>query len=456
MTMKKFKYLLFALLAFPLFWACSDDDDNKIGNPVIDLKSDLSSAYFGDSLEYTVNCGDEGDVPLSTLKASLYFSDELVGQTTIRTKTEGDYTGKIYVPYLKDIPNGKATLKFTLQNIHFTITQKSVDIQVSRPENDFINLVTSDNKTYKMLPVADHPYLYSTTVSSSSNIINGHFVAPAFGKQGNKQTFGEGDNGVVQGKMKNITFVSPHSGDIQVTFNTQTYDYTPVYDPNAPTAIYITQQANVYIGDFIQGHKYQFAGDAAMNEPDWFYDTDYFTKNSDGTYTFNAIGGNYTINADFSNKYFRIWPMDGTDPATTKDDGSGALWIIGSEGINKPFWKTINHGWWTGTDSDLALAQVKNKVYQITLTVGQQLDPSNVNFKFFGQPNWGTEFHAVGSDHILTLSSTDFVMGDGINGGDNGNVYPMPGVTLKDGDTYVFTVDLTNGCANGVVTVTKK
>jgi hypothetical protein len=102
------------------------------------------------------------------------------------------------------------------------------------------------------------------------------------------------------------------------------------------------------------------------------------------------------------------------------------------------------------------LAQVKNKVYQITLTVGQQLDPSNVNFKFFGQPNWGTEFHAVGSDHILTLSSTDFVMGDGINGGDNGNVYPMPGVTLKDGDTYVFTVDLTNGCANGVVTVTKK
>jgi hypothetical protein len=47
-------------------------------------------------------------------------------------------------------------------------------------------------------------------------------------------------------------------------------------------------------------------------------------------------------------------------------------------------------------------------------------------------------------------------MGDGTNGGDNGNVYSMKGVTLKEGDTYVFTVDLTKGCAKGVVTVTKK
>ena len=43
-----------------------------------------------------------------------------------------------------------------------------------------------------------------------------------------------------------------------------------------------------------------------------------------------------------------------------------------------------------------------------------------------------------------------------LHGGDNGNVYSMKGVSLKDGDTYVITVDLTSGCANGVVTVTKK
>ncbi len=454
--MKKFEYLLFSLLVLFLLGACSDDDNNNTGNPNINLKNDLSSAYFGDSLEYSVDCSDDDGVPLSTLKAFLYFSDEQVGQTTIRTKNDGNYTGKIYIPYLKDIPNGTVTLKFVLQDIHFKTTEKSVDIGVSRPQNEFINFITSDGKSYKMLPVANQPYLYSTTINSPNNVFSGHFVAPAYGKQGNEQTFGEGDNGIIQGVTKDITFVNSQSGNIQVTFNTQTYDYTPVYDPNAPTVIYLTQQSNVYVGDFVQGHKYQFAGDEAINDPSWFYDSDYFTKNSDGTYTFMAISGSYTINADFSNKYFRIWPMDGSKPATIKNDGSGALWIIGSEGINKPSWQTINHGWWTGTDSDLALAQVKNKVYQITLTVGKQLDPNNVNFKFFGQPDWGTEFHAVGGDYVLSLSSSDFFIGDGTNGGDNGNVYSMKGVSLKDGDTYVITVDLTGGCANGVVTVTKK
>lgn len=37
-----------------------------------------------------------------------------------------DYTGKIYVPYLANIPNGTATLKFILQNINFTITEKAM------------------------------------------------------------------------------------------------------------------------------------------------------------------------------------------------------------------------------------------------------------------------------------------------------------------------------------------
>ncbi|MCI1685526.1 MAG: DUF5016 domain-containing protein [Prevotella sp.] len=456
--MKKFKYLLFTLLALSLLGSCSDDDNNKAGNPVIDLKSDLSSACFGDSLEYTVNCKDEGGVPLSTLKAFLYFSDELVSQTTIRTKTEGDYTGKIYIPYLKGIPNGKITLKLVLQNIRFSTTQQDVDIQVSRPENDFINLVSSDGQIYKMLPVAGQPYQYSTTVPPKGNetTFSGHFVAPAFGEKGVEQTFGERDNDVIQGETKDLIFSVNHTKDIQVTFNTQTYAYAPVYDPKVPIIIDITQNSNVYVGNLIQGHKYRFTGDDAINAQDWFYDTDYFKKNRDSTFTFQAVSGSYTINADFSNKYFRIWSMNGGLPTSLNADGSGALWIIGSEGINKPFWNTINHGWWTGTDSDLSLAQIKNKVYQLTLTVGQQLDPGNVNFKFFGQPGWGTEFHAKGGDYVLSLSSSDFFMGDGTNGGDNGNVYPMKGVTLKEGDTYVFTVDLTKGCAKGVVTVTKK
>ena len=56
----------------------------------------------------------------------------MVSETVIRTKVSGqEYNGKIYVPYLANIPNGTATLKFILQNINFTITEKSYDVALS-------------------------------------------------------------------------------------------------------------------------------------------------------------------------------------------------------------------------------------------------------------------------------------------------------------------------------------
>ena len=47
-----------------------------------------------------------------------------------------DYTGKINVPYLANIPNGTATLKFILQNINFTITEKSYDVERGTSASD--------------------------------------------------------------------------------------------------------------------------------------------------------------------------------------------------------------------------------------------------------------------------------------------------------------------------------
>ena len=117
--MKSLKYYLMALAGIAMLNACSDDDPVP-GNPTMDFQAEPSSALFGDSLPFTIKASD-ADVPLSTLKARLYFSDEMVSETIIRTKVNGqDYTGKIYVPYLANIPNGTATLKFILQNINFT------------------------------------------------------------------------------------------------------------------------------------------------------------------------------------------------------------------------------------------------------------------------------------------------------------------------------------------------
>lgn len=462
--MKTFKIFCMALVAVLGLSACDNSDDDPLprgdGNPVITSQDVPASALFGDSLTFTVNCKDEGGVALSTLKAYLYFDDEVVGQTTIRTKKEGDYTGKIYVPFLKNIPDGNAKLKLVLQNIHFTTSEQDIDVSVSRPKYDYINFVSGD-KTYKMTPDASDPYLFSTTVESASNLVSGYFSAPAQGTSGNEVTFGEGTDGCTQGVTTPLSFVSTTIGKFKVTFNTLTYEYKPVLDPNAPpTEITIDKNNLYYLGGLIQGMKYKFT-DSAIDGADWYYDPDFFTKNADGSFTFNAVTGTYTIAANYDYKCFRIWAMNGANPASLNDDGTGAVWIIGASSFNKPLFMPFaqnNVNWWTGVEYDVCMAQVKNKVYQVTMTVDKQLyhDPTTINFKFFGQAGWGTEFKGSGGDHRITSTSDVFKIGTGADGHDDGNVYVPSTVTLNPGDTWVLTLDLTKGVANGVLSAVKK
>ena len=120
--MKKNIYLALALAGVLSVTSCNDDEWNP-GNPGMDVKTEDADALFGDSLPFTVKASDL-EVPLSTLKAQLFYGEEKVSETVIRTKTSGeDYTGKIYIPFLPNIANGKATLKYVLQNIHFTTTE---------------------------------------------------------------------------------------------------------------------------------------------------------------------------------------------------------------------------------------------------------------------------------------------------------------------------------------------
>ena len=143
------------------------------------------------------------------------------------------------------------------------------------------------------------------------------------------------------------------------------------------------------------------------------------------------------------------------DPISLYGDSTVALWIIGNEAFNNPTCDAVNHGWWTGVDSDVCLTPIKDKVYQVTLTVGKQLRATDVNFKFFGQANWGIEFKGKDNSHLISTESEVFGIGDG-NGHDNGNVYLKDGVELKDGETYVLTVDLTAGVDKAVLKVEKK
>lgn len=183
--MKNFKYYLMALASIAMLNACSDDDPVP-GNPTMDFQAEPSSALFGDSLPFTIKASD-ADVPLSTLKAQLYFSDEMVSETVIRTKVSGqEYNGKIYVPYLANIPNGTATLKFILQNINFTITEKSYDVALSRPDFPYLTLISGDQE-YRMEKVAANQY---SVTSEFAQKVKGYIKAPKVGANGNEINFG--------------------------------------------------------------------------------------------------------------------------------------------------------------------------------------------------------------------------------------------------------------------------
>ncbi|MDR2805890.1 MAG: DUF5016 domain-containing protein, partial [Dysgonamonadaceae bacterium] len=224
--MKKYKYLILSSLIIVLFAACSsDDNDATPGNPVMELKSDIANALFGDSLPFTVHVSD--NVPLSTLTVNLYFGDEKVSERTIRTKTAGDYSGKIYIPYYKDIPDGTATLDFILMDTHLTSVKKSFDLPVSRPQYPYLILVSGD-VSYPMIPTGT-AYEYAATENFPSTDLPAYIKTPVTGN-GNEITFGWESGEITQGVTNDIPFTSAQGGSYSVIFNTKTYQATPFFE----------------------------------------------------------------------------------------------------------------------------------------------------------------------------------------------------------------------------------
>lgn len=451
--------MTFVLMSAFVLTSCSDDNNDvapKDGNPQLEVAA-ISPALFGDSITVNVKCTDT-KVPLSTLKAVLKYGEESVQNVTVRTKADGDYQLRLYMPFCRNVPDGDAQLHLTLQDIHFTTAEKTLNISLSRPHYASLKLITSTGDEYTMTPDPANPYLFSTMVSSpSSKTVKGHIVAPKQGSNGRKITFGQGTQGVTQDVTDDISFVNAARGTFKVTFSTLTYAYSPVYDPaTASQEIVFSATEKNFDGVLTQGRNYEFVGLAAVNSPGWYYDPDFFTPNGDGSYKFRALTGYYHITANTTRNGFQIWATK-ADKSTAKlaPDGTGALWIIGDDGIGKPAFSFISgQGWWTDTDHALCMAQVREKVYQITVTVGRQLRGTSINFKFFGQQGWGTEFKGSGSSYHLTSTSPLFCVGDG-NGHHDGNLYLPVGTTLTDGDTYVLTVDLTKGCDKAVLSAVK-
>ena len=440
---------LWLILPYLFFMSgCSKDDNNSLtaedGNPDIKLQSDIPSAFFGDSLQFTAEVSD--DVPLSILNATLYFGDESVAETTIRTATAGEYTGKLFVPFHADIPDGTATLTLMLRDTHMTTVTKSFDVKVSRPDYPYLILVTNSG-SYSMERTG--LYEYAATEAFPSTDVPAFIKTPVVTPNGNEITFGFESGNVIEGGTSQIPFSSQVGGKFPITFNTLTYEATPrfeVFLNDQKMTIVDSEHYSIDI-DLTQGETLTFSEEMG-DISDWWIDPD-FLKKSDGELTFLPIDGKYRITANLSLKYFTVEALSGGDLATLQEDGTGAIWVIG-DGIGKPSFTDNYVGW--NTDKALCMAPIGGKKYQLTLVGGESVTTDAINFKFFHQKDWGGEFD---SPDLTTTSDLVFV-GNGTNGRDDGNLGLIDGVTLEDGATYVFVVDVSAGNDKAVLTVTKK
>lgn len=446
--MKYAKYYILSLMGFLLLaTACSDDDGpvKPAGNPAMEIKDSFANVHFGDNLPFTVSVND--NVSLSTLTATLYFGEEEVAKTTIRTKENGEYSGVIPVPFQKDIPDGTATLEFVLLNTTMKSSKQEIDVPVTRAKYPYLILVTAD-ASYPMLPTGT-PNEYAVTEAFPSTDLPAYIKTPVVDDKGSEITFGWEGGAVSEGVTANIPFASAVGGAYSVTFNTKTYQAAPFFEILfAEQKMNMIDKENYEIDiELEQGQEITVSG--LSDIADWWIDADYLTKESGDNYTFAPIGGKYRISANLAMKYFKVEALNGNSPASLEEDGTGAIWVIG-ESVGKPSVADNEVGW--NTDKALCMAPAGGKKYQLTLVAGETIKADGINFKFFHQKDWGGEF---GSDAITTNSDVIFI-GNGDNGRDNGNLGIVEGTTLETGATYVFTVDVSAGIDQAVLTVVKK
>lgn len=435
------KYIYLAIAGLVGLSACNEDDQ-KVGNPTIDIKSVITQAHFGDSLEFVVNASDP-DVALSTLKAELFLGEEKVSQSVIRTKVSGeDYSGKIYIPYIQNVPNGSATIKYTLQNINFTIAQKETQIGISRPDYPYLTLVTESGDELRM--EREGLYQYSVTDNFPQEI-KGCIKTPITAEYSNSINFGWRGGKIEQGSTSLITFSSISAGNYTIEFNTLSYEASPFVQVMVNGNKFEQLDGDNIFADLSisQGESVVFEGIAGFE--DWTIDPDFFKVSESGDITFVPISGSYRILANSKLKTLFVLTLSNGAPATLQSNGTGAIWVIG-DGVGKPTFAAKEVGW--TTENGLCMPQVESKKFQITLVAGSSVKADNINFKFFHQQGWGGEFTGT------TLSSTSDIVGvgDGVVG-DNGNLYIKEGQSLIEGHTYVFIIDVSAGNSSAVLSV---
>ena len=408
-----------AMAAVALSCAKTPTFERAEKGPEMKVNSFTESTYMGANIKVNLNLSD-ADFALSTIKAVLYYGETEVASETLRTKTEGNYELSIQAPLLKEIPDGTANLVLRAQNVGLGITETTLDVALKRPDFETLSLVDESGKSYELKKTEN--YVYERTDNFPS-YVNSTVVTPQF-NDGETITLGWDGSALSASSTELIPFGSSIAGNYTIKLNL--FDLS--ISPTGSAAV-------VSVAEYKKGQKMEFGNVVDLNN--WTIDPDFFDVDKESkAVTFRAIDGLYKMEYDTKSMFIRVEPMkDAQTPLSLAEDGTGAVWLIGSS-FGKP---EIGPSWNTETGAYPA-APVERKVYEFTLAVPGQLAVSGAELKFFHRKGWEGEFKKP--DFKKIDLSPAFEMTDAGN---------IKAVDVKPGKGYKIILDLTEGINKAAV-----
>lgn len=432
--------------AASVFMSCKKEFEYVFADkgPNLSVASYSESADMGGRLTFSVDVSDS-DFALSTVKAKLCFDQDVVSDTTIRTKEAGIYDGWLDVPFMKDIPNGNAALVFEAQNVGQAITRDTVYVAVSRPEFEYLTLVTADGRQYRMEP-AGEKYVYAVEGDFPPQCSASIESAPVPGTQ-NVLHFGW-ESGAVELDAEGMIPFSYSSTGYTITFNTLTFEASPLEVPQEAISINGQEMEMVSAGnysvtlDLKQNSSLSVSGIELTELLSYYLDPDYLTIGTTGA-AFNAVSGHYRIDLNTAAKTVRFTRVkeDRTDATLAE----GALWLMGW-GVASPV-MTNQFGWDSG--NNYCMAEVRPMVFQFTGKAVAETDGTTQGGRFRYDYVSCKYFFFNGYNHGEANADQIEISG---NAGDliklSGSNIELAS-NLEEGAAYRLTIDLSEGTFDG-------
>ena len=429
--------------------ACHDDETQEFhdtGSCRIVSFNGPETAYMGDSIEFSFQVESE-DIRLNQTKIQLYYGEDIVSERFVLTPENGEYTGKLLIPFVQNMADGDVALKLRVQNERFANAVAEKTITVSRPQFEKLVLTDAEGNTYDMLPTGE-PYEYSVTGFFPSELF-ATIEAPKYGANGNDIVFGSSDGKITNGTATAINFTSDIDGVYTVTFNTLTFEGTPFikFALNDVEFELVDEMHSRVDMELKQGQDIKITG-LKSDYANYWVNPAFFrkVKGTDGkTLRFMGRDGMYRVTVDKSLKYFRVEVLkdDGSDIGTLP--GQDVIWCNGNGDIGQPSYSKNGINWSTG-DKVICLAPIGGGKHQLVLEPGATINKNSINFKFFYQKGWGGEFTA---DKISIADGSSWFR---VDTQESGNI--KGGSTpLQDGKFYVVTVDISEGESSAKMSV---